>query len=110
MKNTKLLAMLLSAAFIAGCAGTGSQSGTQGASAQRSTGEVVDDAVITSKVKAALLADPEISGFKINVDTSKGTVALKGEIKTLALRKKAESIARGVAGVTAVNNQLIVTG
>jgi osmotically-inducible protein OsmY len=109
MKTTKLLTVLLPLAFVVGCAGT-TQSGSQGDTGSRSTGAVIDDAAITAKVKTALLADPEISGLKINVDTAQGTVSLKGEIKTLALRKKAEGIVRGVAGVKSVNNQLVVTG
>ena len=76
----------------------------------KSAGQVVDDTVITSKVKAALLADPDIAGLKISVDTAKGKVTLKGEVKSLALWRKAESLARGVDGVQAVNNQLVITG
>jgi osmotically-inducible protein OsmY len=109
MKTTKLLALLLSVAFVAGCAATKSDSGS-GASASRSTGEVVDDAVITTKVKTALLADPDIKALKIDVDTKDAVVRLKGEIKTLALRKKVEGIAKGVAGVKSVDNQLIISG
>lgn len=109
MKTTKLLAVLLSIAFVAGCASTGSDKKGD-ASASRSTGQVVDDATITAKVKSALLADADISGLKINVDTDKGVVRLKGEIKTFALRKKAEEIAKGVTGVKSVDNQLVITG
>jgi hyperosmotically inducible protein len=108
MKTTKLLALLLSAAFLAGCAATKSTS--QGGTAQRSTGQVVDDAAVTAKVKTALLADPDISALKINVDTEQGKVKLKGEVKSMALRKKAEDLARGVAGVRSVDNQLVITG
>jgi hyperosmotically inducible protein len=107
MKHTKLLALLLSVAFVAGCAATKGDSQT---SSSRSTGQVVDDAAITAKVKAALLADPDVSALKINVDTTQGNVKLKGEVKSLALRKKVESLAKGVAGVKSVDNQLIITG
>ncbi len=106
-KTFALPVILLAALLAAGCAST---SGTKSDSAQRSTGQVVDDATITAKVKSAFLADPEISGLKINVDTAKGKVTLKGEVKTMALWRKAESIARGVEGVQAVNNQLVITG
>jgi hyperosmotically inducible protein len=109
MKHTKLFALLLSIAFVAGCAATKSDSGSQTQSS-RSTGQVVDDAAITAKIKTALLADPEVSALKINVDTSQGAVKLKGEVKSLALRKKVEQIAKGVAGVRSVDNQLIITG
>lgn len=107
MKKPALLVMLLSAVLAAGC---GTMSGTQPDGSKKSAGQVLDDSVITSKVKTALLADPEISGLKINVDTEKGRVKLKGEVKTLAIRKKAESITRGVEGVQSVDNQLVITG
>jgi osmotically-inducible protein OsmY len=106
-KTAALPVMLLAAFLAAGCAST---TGARQDSAQRSTGQVIDDATITSKVKAALLADPEVAGLKINVDTSNGKVTLKGEVKTLALWRKAESLARGVDGVQAVNNRLVITG
>lgn len=109
-KNSTLLLLLLSAVLATGCAGMKGGSGSQGATSQRSTGEVVDDAAITAKVKAGLAADPDISALKINVNTDKGRVTLKGEVKTFALRKKAESIARDVSGVKSIDNQLIITG
>jgi osmotically-inducible protein OsmY len=90
--------------------GCGTMGGSQQDGSKKSVGAVVDDALITSKVKAAFVADPDISAFKINVDTAKGVVSLKGEVKTLALRRKAESIASGVEGVRKVDNQLIITG
>lgn len=110
MKNAKRSALLLSfllPLFAAGCAG---MAGTNPDGSKKTAGQVVDDATITSKVKAALLADPDIGGLKINVDTAGGVVKLKGEIKTMVLRKKAESIARGVDGVKSVDNQLVITG
>lgn len=107
MKKSAFVAMLLSAMFAAGC---GTMSGNQSGGEKKSAGQVLDDAVITSKVKTALLADPDVSGLKINVDTEKGRVKLKGEVKTIAIRRKAESITRGVEGVQSVDNQLIITG
>lgn len=110
MKNTNLLALLLSVAFVAGCADMGGKTGSESSSTQKTAGEAVDDATITANVKSALLADPEISGLKINVDTSQGKVRLKGEVKSMALRKKAESLAKEVKGVKSVDNQLVITG
>lgn len=109
MKITKLSALLLPVALIVGCAATDTKSETQ-TTDQRSTGEVIDDTAITMKVKSALLADPDVNAFKINVNTSQGKVVLKGEIKTLVLRKKVGSIAKQVNGVQSVDNQLVVTG
>lgn len=105
-KKLVLPVMLFAAVLAAGC---GSMGGGKDGS-QKSAGQVVDDTVITSKVKAALLADPDVAGMKINVDTAKGKVTLKGEVKSLAIWRKAEALARGVEGVQAVNNQLVITG
>jgi hyperosmotically inducible periplasmic protein len=106
-KKFALPVMLFAAVLAAGCAST---SGSKQDSSQKSEGQVVDDTLITSKVKAALLADPDVAGLKIHVDTAKGKVTLKGEVKSLALWRKAESLTRGVEGVQAVNNQLVITG
>lgn len=106
MKNTKLLVALFVAALAAGCGTTGQQSGT----ADRPAAKAVDDGVVTTRVQAALAADPEVAPIKINVSTKEGQVTLKGEIKSMALRKKVETIVRGVDGVRSLNNQLIITG
>lgn len=75
---------------------------------QRSTGQTVDDAAITAKVKSQLLADPDVSGLQVNVQTNKGQVQLSGYVNTPEERSKAEQIARQVAGVKKVDNDLIV--
>jgi hyperosmotically inducible protein len=114
MKKTILPPLLVSIMLLAACSSmSGSSSSgasTSSGSSSSSAGQVTDDSAITAKVKSALLADPDISSLKINVDTTKGVVTLKGEIKTMALRKKVESIVRGVDGVKGVDNQLIITG
>lgn len=106
----KLLAALVFAASLAGCAGMGGDRGTEPAAGQRPVGQVVDDAAITAQIKAALAADPDLSAVKINVDTAQGAVKLKGEVKTIALRRKANELATGVKGVKSVDNQLVITG
>jgi hyperosmotically inducible protein len=73
-----------------------------------STGEYVDDNVITAKVKAALFADKEVSGFQVGVETFKGIVQLSGFVDTAAQAKKAEQVARGISGVKSVKNSLVV--
>lgn len=107
----KMLAVVAAATFLAGCAGMagGDRSGAQGTS-QRTAGEVVDDATITAQLKAKLAADPDLSALKINVDTMQGAVRMKGEVKTLVLRRKAESLAKEIKGVKSVDNQLVITG
>ena len=89
------LALLLLAA--AGCASTHKQEGT---------GEYVDDTVITSKVKAAILNEPGLSSAEINVETFKGVVQLSGFVGSRADISKAGAVARGVSGVTSVKNDM----
>ena len=84
---------------LAACAGTRTK---------ESTGEYVDDRVITSKVKAALIADPVTKAREINVETFKGTVQLSGFVSTAEEKKKAGEIARDVKGVVNVQNNIIV--
>jgi hyperosmotically inducible protein len=103
---TKFLIAAITATILAGC---GNMPGSPGGPT-RSVGEVVDDATIATKLKAAYAADPELSALKINVDTAQGVVRLKGEIKSVVLRQKAEATARKIGGVKSVENMLIVTG
>lgn len=74
--------------------------------ADRSAGQTVDDAGVTAKVKAALLAESGVDGTKINVDTFNGRVTLKGEVPSKAQVDKAAQIAKGVNGVKDVDNRL----
>ena len=75
---------------------------------KESAGEYIDDSVITSKVKAALIADPVTKARQIEVETLKGTVQLSGFVNTTQEKEKASEIARGVKGVVDVQNKLIV--
>nr|WP_321467536.1 BON domain-containing protein [uncultured Desulfobulbus sp.] len=72
--------------------------------AGRSTGQVVDDATITTQVKADLLADKEVSGVAVSVATFKGEVVLTGAVHNWSQREKAAKIASRVRGVTNVKN------
>jgi hyperosmotically inducible protein len=67
------------------------------------------DAGITAEVKGKLLADPDIGGLRIDVDTKDHVVTLTGTVKTEAERSKAVQAAREVEGVTSVTDQLTVT-
>ncbi|NUZ07832.1 BON domain-containing protein [Piscinibacter koreensis] len=69
-------------------------------------GEVLGDAALTAKVKTALLADPDVKGLAIDVDSKDGVVTLNGSLEQRALTQRAESIAKGVDGVKSVNNRL----
>lgn len=75
-------------------------------SAQRSTGEYVDDSVVTAKVKSALVADPTTKAYQIDVDTYDGVVQLNGFVDNNASISRATQVARDVAGVKQVQNNL----
>ena len=95
----RVLMFGLVGALVAGCAGGRSS---------KSTGDYVDDAAITSKVKAALLKDPVVGGLAIDVDTTKGRVRLCGTAKSETERSKAAELARSVNGVLSVQNDIVV--
>jgi hyperosmotically inducible periplasmic protein len=76
--------------------------------AERSVGQTVDDAGITAKVKAALVAEKDVSGMSINVDTKQGKVTLTGKVPDPSHAERAIQVARGVEGVKAVENKLTV--
>ena len=81
----------------AGCASTQKHEGT---------GEYIDDSVITSKVKAAILNEPSLSSAEINVETFKGVVQLSGFVNSRADISKAVAVARGIEGVKSVKNDM----
>jgi len=66
------------------------------------------DPAITAAVKTRLLADPDVAGLKIDVDTQSGVVTLTGTVKTAAEKAEAMSIARVTTGVKGVNDKLTV--
>ena len=84
-------------ASILGCASTPKQEGT---------GEYVDDAVITTKVKAAIFNEASLKSTEINVETFKGEVQLSGFVSSQADINKAVEVARSVKGVTSVKNSM----
>jgi hyperosmotically inducible protein len=88
------LGVLLVIGLFVGCAAT---------SERRSTGEVIDDTTITTKVKANLLADPAVSSFAISVETSKGVVSLTGIVNSPGERAQAIQVAQETGGVRRVD-------
>lgn len=92
---TLLCAIVL--ASLLGCAGT---------SKQESTGEYIDDSAITAKVKAAIFDAPSLKSADINVETFKGTVQLSGFVNSRADINQAGEVARRVAGVKSVKNDI----
>jgi osmotically-inducible protein OsmY len=93
-----LVVLIMIAVFVA-CASTSKQS---------STGEYFDDSVITSKIKTQLATDDFLKSFQISVETYHGTVQLSGFVDSQDAVDKAGQIARGVAGVKSVKNDLMV--
>lgn len=79
-----------------------------GSHTQESMGEYVDDSVITTKVKYALLADPVVKSLDISVETFKGVVQLSGFVNDNEQARRAVQITRSVNGVRSVKNSLIV--
>ena len=93
------LVLLMLIATFAACASTRTQ---------ESTGEYVDDSVITTKVKALLAEDDFFKSFQISVETFKGVVQLSGFVNSQQAVNKAGEIVRSVQGVKSVKNNLIV--
>jgi hyperosmotically inducible protein len=98
--NTRGLvaATLLGLAVVAsGCAGTATT---------KSTGDVIDDATIATKVKAKLVEDPIVKAMNIQVETFKGTVQLSGFASSQAEADRAVQLARDTSGVRSVKNDI----
>jgi hyperosmotically inducible periplasmic protein len=66
------------------------------------------DSWITMKTKLALMTTEGVDTWDLNVDTVKGAVTLHGKVATEAAKEKAESVAKGIEGVTSVKNVLQV--
>ena len=93
--GTIFFTLILVAAF--GCAPTKTHEGT---------GQYVDDTVITTKVKAAIMGEPGLKSAEINVETFKGVVQLSGFVNSSADIGAATKVARAVPGVTSVKNDM----
>ncbi len=99
MNKFKLIISFLLAMLIAGCAG---------GAKHESTGEYLDDSVLTTKVQTSILGDSRLKLLQINVETFKGVVQLSGFVDSAAAAARAVELARTVKGVKTVNNSLIV--
>jgi osmotically-inducible protein OsmY len=94
-----MLAAVMSSTLIAGCSSTPTQ---------QSTGQAIDDGVVTAKVKAKLIEDPVTKAHQISVETFKGNVQLSGFVETEQARSRALQLARDTAGVKNVRDALEV--
>jgi osmotically-inducible protein OsmY len=100
MKNFNRISALFAAVALtalAGCAAT---------QKQESTGQYIDDTVITTSVKAAIFNEPTLKSAEINVETFKGRVQLSGFVSSRANIERAVVVAQGVKGVTSVGNDM----
>lgn len=86
-----------SVAVLAACAGS---------PRTESTSEYVEDSVITTRVKAAVLAEPSLRSMEINVETFKGRVQLSGFVNSQTDMDRAVAMVRGMSGVSSVKNDM----
>lgn len=80
--------------------------GCTSTSTRESTGEYLDDTVITTRVKTAIFNEPTLKVLQINVETYKNIVQLSGFVNSGSDMNKAVDVARGVKGVVSVRNDL----
>lgn len=97
MRRSAMVALLVGVAALTACA-SGPRS--------ESTGQYIDDTVITTKVKTAVFDDPSLKSAEINVETFKGQVQLSGFVNSQQDINRAVMLARGIDGVTGVTNQM----
>jgi len=97
--NLVALAAVIGLIALPGCAVTRGQS---------TVGAYIDDAAITTAVKARFVDSKEVDAAAISVETLNGTVMLSGFAKTANEKLVAENLARGVNGVKQVKNELAV--
>ncbi|QJD58899.1 BON domain-containing protein [Pseudomonas sp. gcc21] len=76
------------------------------ASGQKSAGEFVDDSVISTQVKTALIKDDTVRASEINVETYKGEVQLTGYVSSRAAANRAVELTRQIKGVTSVRDDM----
>jgi osmotically-inducible protein OsmY len=98
----------ISIVLLSAISGTISLSSCAVSSGQSTVGQYVDDATITTRVKARFADDRGVSAMRINVETLNGVVQLAGFATTHAERTRAGRVARGVPGVQTVQNDIVV--
>ncbi len=97
--STRALAAWLLAAALAGCAAT---------ETRRSAGETVDDTVLLGRVKTALVSDSRTDGLDMDVGVFRGRVQLNGTADSEEEKQAATEVVESVAGVTGIENNLVV--
>ena len=102
--NTRYILTLCTALVIGGALITGSANAVSKADEKTS----INDTWMTAKTKIALFADARIKGSEINVETSQGSVMIRGKVDSDEAKQAAEGIAKGIDGVKTVKNELQV--
>jgi osmotically-inducible protein OsmY len=97
MRRLKTIAACLMTLVLLGCAATPTR---------ESTGEYIDDSVITTRIKEAIFREPSLKSAEIGVETFKGVVQLSGFVSSQAAMDKAEEIASSIKGVQSVKNDM----
>jgi hyperosmotically inducible periplasmic protein len=75
---------------------------------QQSTGEYLDDATVTARVKTALIQAPDVKAHQINVETHNGVVQLSGFVDSEDEARRAIDAADDIPGVKKVENDMRV--
>jgi len=105
MLNKSVLTLAVATALTATLAAT---SGCAVTRKQETVGAYIDDATLTTRVKAKFANDPTVSAMAISVETLKGTVQLSGFAKSQDEKSVAEKLARETSGVVGVRNDIVV--
>lgn len=97
---SKVVIIALACTVLGGCAATANN---------RSTGEVIDDNVVSASIKSSLLSDPVTDGLNIDVEVDHSKVQLNGFVDSQSQVVRAGEIARSTSGVASVENNLKLT-
>jgi hyperosmotically inducible periplasmic protein len=106
----RLLLSVLAAPVLVGVFSTGCSRASSETEPPRGIGRTIEDAGITASVKLSLAFEPGVSAIGINVDTDRGVVTLRGEVRSEAERQLAAKVAEDAAHVREVVNELRVNG
>lgn len=97
--SRRLLTAFVLAASVGACAAV---------SGRETAGEYIDDATITTRVKAAIFDEPSLKVLQVNVETFQDVVQLSGFVDSSESKAKAGQVASNVQGVRSVKNHLVI--
>lgn len=112
LKACYILCLLAAPLCLSGCwaaaVGVGAEAGYVATQSERTAKETISDQFLTAAIKTKFLADPQVSGMDINVDSFKGVVTLRGALRSQVEINKAMALAQSVSGVQKVENKLVL--